>query len=1196
MKHNHVLSLLAVLAASCDGAPPSNPPPPYTPPAGGAPRCELSADCPAGTHCDLGECIQDCSTATACKDDNLACTPRGRCVGSLSLDHDLPPPTRNGVVLSAAPIHIDDGEDTAQLEVEATPPDVEVRYRLDPRASWLSVPGGLRGSFRASLRQRVTVDPKGLGAGTHDATLVVHSTAGDVTVPVTLVVGLSGAYEGTTRYTMPRALGTAPIHLDLIADGASVKLRVDAGRSPLWPGRSGRVVATTASWDGQTLRGSLVQKLTPFDLGGDRFLDRDIGRELRFELSATPGGGLQGTFTERWFGLLPNVFEVSGQLTLARIGEDVMPFDVGTPDTLPPDPPSNPPSVPSMCGSCTNSAVCGDTFESTGALLDRSDTGLVVGDATRGYEHFTARCADDLTSAVLNASPDTTNPPPAGLCIRPANLICAHALYGAADNKRGLAKLVSDRAGVGLLIVNDELVQAFQVAYQDTVDDGAVLQTTLLHLEKARAQALSTLRWSFDPNFLANLHVLDAAQDDPDFRALRRLALLVGRHRQASEERGTIRLRSLGVDPLATQQELADQAINLLVASATIGELAQAEGAPEKAELGMLGDALTRLTQQFKALANDPDDPFGFPAGYVEYLYNPVAAGGDRTTNFEFVLASATRDLTQAVADENAAVTAVHNLATTATAVRNSLMDIALQHDVQLVHVCGAQPGNDLAPDVQHCGLHTGDVKLARDRVDQARNDIQIAMSRIDALHDRVTIEIQRLQTVDGIRREDIAFVDDTNQQIDALTEEQNQISHYQDLLIMAGSFFSLLGDLWPTNWGDFAGDLFNAAVDLSDVEMSNLKRELDLQKQELQHAQQLHSLESNRQAEYVNGMAAIQEMLVQGAELNLELAQAKLRAIQAVDEVAGLFQQMRTLVADQAMRQQQAMDAQTGSLNDPAIRVIAQKDVANAMFSREVALRHVYSAARAFEFEINWSFSAIQTQLVPARRVVPVQSLVNCMHSQFDVFHAAFHVPQVLVDEISLREHVLGIKGAVVDPQTGESISEAEQFRRRLLQPSNIGPEGTVGMTFAMTLDAGNGVLSTGVCNDQVNTIQVKLIGDGLGDAQARVKIGAGGAALQRSCSSFTGGNSDIVNQYKQVPTEVEVQAGVNTYAMPADAQLFGRAMAMTGWKIAIPPGSAAPQNADVDLSKIEDVVLRIQHAAISLSSTSSDFNPICQ
>src|SRR5690348_11846909 len=121
MKHKYVVSLLAALVASCDGAPSSNPPAPYTPPAGGAPRCELSADCPAGTHCDLGECIQDCSTANACSHDDQACTARGRCVTNLKFDHDLPPATSNGVVLSAPPIRIDDGVDTAMLAIDATP-------------------------------------------------------------------------------------------------------------------------------------------------------------------------------------------------------------------------------------------------------------------------------------------------------------------------------------------------------------------------------------------------------------------------------------------------------------------------------------------------------------------------------------------------------------------------------------------------------------------------------------------------------------------------------------------------------------------------------------------------------------------------------------------------------------------------------------------------------------------------------------------------------------------------------------------------------------------------------------------------------------------------------------------------------------------------------------------------------------------
>src|SRR5512133_2127501 len=38
-------------------------------------RCIVSADCPSGTHCDLGECVQTCHSALPC-DANLACSRR----------------------------------------------------------------------------------------------------------------------------------------------------------------------------------------------------------------------------------------------------------------------------------------------------------------------------------------------------------------------------------------------------------------------------------------------------------------------------------------------------------------------------------------------------------------------------------------------------------------------------------------------------------------------------------------------------------------------------------------------------------------------------------------------------------------------------------------------------------------------------------------------------------------------------------------------------------------------------------------------------------------------------------------------------------------------------------------------------------------------------------------------------------------
>jgi len=125
---------------------------------------------------------------------------------------------------------------------------------------------------------------------------------------------------------------------------------------------------------------------------------------------------------------------------------------------------------------------------------------------------------------------------------------------------------------------------------------------------------------------------------------------------------------------------------------------------------------------------------------------------------------------------------------------------------------------------------------------------------------------------------------------------------------------------------------------------------------------------------------------------------------------------------------------------------------------------------------------------------------------------------------------------------------------------------------------------------------VKVKVIGDGQGDNQARVRLEQAGGSLMRSCEAFRGGNDDLVTEYQLSPRTVEVQAGVNTYpSSPPDTQLFGRSMANGEWLLAIPPGSATPQNGDLDLSRIDDIVLEVEHSAISLSDTPADFAPVC-
>jgi hypothetical protein len=67
------------------------------------PACVISADCPAGEHCDLGECIQDCNTVDPCTGD-LVCSPRARCLAPEAADRDPPPETTFAGTVAVSPL------------------------------------------------------------------------------------------------------------------------------------------------------------------------------------------------------------------------------------------------------------------------------------------------------------------------------------------------------------------------------------------------------------------------------------------------------------------------------------------------------------------------------------------------------------------------------------------------------------------------------------------------------------------------------------------------------------------------------------------------------------------------------------------------------------------------------------------------------------------------------------------------------------------------------------------------------------------------------------------------------------------------------------------------------------------------------------------------------------------------------------
>lgn len=60
-------------------------------------------------------------------------------------------------------------------------------------------------------------------------------------------------------------------------------------------------------------------------------------------------------------------------------------------------------------------------------------------------------------------------------------------------------------------------------------------------------------------------------------------------------------------------------------------------------------------------------------------------------------------------------------------------------------------------------------------------------------------------------------------------------------------------------------------------------------------------------------------------------------------------------------------------------------------------------------------------------------------------------------------------------------------------------------------------------------------------------------------------------------------------------DTQFTGRSVAASEWRLSIPPGDVAPANADLDPARIDDIVIRIEHGAISISESPVTYRPSC-
>lgn len=1169
-------------------------------PASAHPPCIISADCPDGQHCDLGECFQDCNTELDCS-GQATCSPRARCLLPSESDDD---PTPSGqfagsVSVSPSSVQLGDGDEKLELELSTTSTET-VRYRVVLSAPHLGIDEP-RGELTGKKKLTLTLNRKGLTGLDVPGSVKLLTTLGDRVVDAPLHVGLTGRYQGSLRYDGgPIDLGSSRIVVDVREKNGDVSLRVDSGTSLLFPATASGDTTGHGSYDGSTLAATLSQAIEK-SFGAERnHFARDLGRRVSFSVKAASTGRLEGTFKETLFGLFGDPVELTGHVVLELVPgapapafnlapEPAMPSASGTPlvdvTSVFPWDDACPVVFAQACASPTpDPATCPKKIE--GAYyspLSKSLESKVQG--VMPMEDIASSCGAALAAKNLGEFKGA-----AASCALAPPLGCALALITSASAKSsaasGFSRALARTLAPSLVVAQEKVVQGL---YKSFVEGPAAERELYT---QATASLGPSARWVLQPGVLEYLRSLtpsDAAgvpgATDPTeggFPGLSALARLFHVSAAIDAEQARTSLASGTTEEQQARRAAQERAVLALLEAATLLQVIQSWGTSPPAAAGAtLTGVLNAPDQSFAALVQGAA-AFGVPEGYVPFVYRPEDAAKG-ATNFEQMLAIAATPVSLAQSDQSGFESNKRAYEQNQKLLDSELASVRTSYDLSLAQICGNSFDPELVTkdsDWESCGkAHSGEVGSLLLGIDQAAARLESAESRIQGMKQKIEVSRDQLAKTQGVHASTLSFIDKTGKQLETLTWAEGVLNAEQAALSVASN----------SNLLNLGAPAAMAAVSAM-IELE--KAALAVARQRLQTAQSMRFEAASAQLELINGMAEIQKQMIDLAQLAVDIEQDVIGVLQAKLSLGNALDRAKALHEERG----RAVAAATGSpATDPTYRLLRDSLALSALRSRADAQRSLYLAGRALEYEIDEPLEGLAGAVLAASSGPKLQKLQSCLVQMHDAHRIAHGAPQQYVTEVSLRR-MLGIVGPRKDEVTGKTLSEGELFRQLLLFNENLDGKGGVGIDFATNLQPGNGLFATDVCADKIVGVRAQLVGDFLGDDQAQINLSLSGGSIMRSCSEDALTNWSLGAGSVGSNSFAVLQAGVNSFgSAPANTSLFGQAVARAAWRLVLPGAQDAPANADLDVTQIDDIVLELTHKALPKSNSALGVDVSC-
>lgn len=648
-------------------------------------------------------------------------------------------------------------------------------------------------------------------------------------------------------------------------------------------------------------------------------------------------------------------------------------------------------------------------------------------------------------------------------------------------------------------------------------------------------------------------------------------------------------------------------------------------------ELNVFGESVITLAKVAEEL--DPDNNgFGFSNDYVPIK---LTADDEAISNFEIVWEDANFEVTNFQEELDKAATASDQYETEVFKVQTQVSQMGEKFDSRLGELCGWDGGD---PDLAGCGqTDASEIGILKLRMEDAELRVKQARTGLENNHQRILIEEERmrehllnaeflqgqLDDFDGdvFAIQNMAGEQRSAKRMSAAEKECQRITEnavVESIAVAAeaaANAANAAGSVPPNAAGAggyaAAGAARVAAVIVQaenecEGVKDGAKLENELEDIDRWEEQQLMIIdgeidkavrESELADKQADSTAVVKNLLLDNLTLGIEVEKAVVEVKIANGELKQAIEEVSSLIT----RRQRALDLLTNKnptnpLANPRFlqaRMELGKDV---LRRRGRVIREAYKAGRALEYHINQGVPGLDLQLASARSGDEVGDFMNCTMSIFNDYKEQPST-QPYESEISIRDDIFGLGTEVIDEVTGDVVSPAAQFNALLASPDHVLDDGSVELRISLPL-VGDTLFSSFLCDDRVVTLEVQVVGRELGDDELLVLVDREGHSSMRRCDSGGLATSEALTEYNLGSRRAAVQAGVNAFesGLP-NGSFTDWPVGGEQWVIRIPVDAGeAPQNADMNLAGIEDIILKVSHRARSLSDPGvGGFKPSC-